>query len=145
MHLAIRPDNSFNPDAGTARNAGPGEDQLKSYVADIARRIRSNWFHDGLRELRVDHILTTNYDYAPGDGATSGTAVAGSTETRYGLFRCHKGDHRKTVWHIHGEAAAPDTILLGHDHYVRYSGRIQEYLRPSLRYPPASRILTLSG
>lgn len=32
---------------------------------------------------------------------------------------------------MHGEASAPETLLLGHDHYVRYCGRIQEYLRPS--------------
>lgn len=114
-----------------ARGSLVGEDQLKERVAEVAHQVTGNWFHNALRELPITDILTTNYDYALSSPDPSVEVIAGSTETKYSLFRRQGGQGRQTVWHIHGEAAAPETILLGHDHYVRYSGRIQEYLRPS--------------
>jgi hypothetical protein len=64
-------------------------------------------------------VLTTNYDYAleGGERWTNG----GSRETRYSLHRKYSavsGEMSKTVWHIHGEAALPQTICLGYEHYA---------------------------
>lgn len=110
--------------------SGVGEDHLKARVAEVARRVKGNWFHSTIRELPVSDILTTNYDYALTETDSPSDIVPGSTETKYSLFRRQKFSGT-TVWHIHGEATAPDTLLLGHDHYVRYSGRVQQYLRPT--------------
>lgn len=106
------------------------EADLKDHVAGVARRVHPNWFHDSIASLPVSEVLTTNYDYTLLPEYSGVEVTPGSTETKYSLFRRHRA-RGQWVWYIHGEASAPDTLLLGHDHYVRYSGRIQEYLRQS--------------
>lgn len=119
--------------ARAAQRSGVQEGDLKRRVAEVAREVQPNWLHKDLQALPVSDILTTNYDYALTLSYSTGHSITpGSTETKYSLFRTQQ-HHNKRVWHMHGEAAAPDTLLLGHDHYVRYSGRIQEYLRPTTR------------
>ncbi len=122
--------------ARAAQQSGLEEGDLKARVAEVARRVQPNWLHELLLGLPVSDILTTNYDYSLTAGSSPADAIIpGSTETKYSLFRTQQGQGKR-VWHMHGEAAAADTLLLGHGHYVRYSGRIQEYLRPSTRGLP---------
>lgn len=37
-------------------------------------------------------------------------------------------DDEKSIWHIHGEAARPDTMILGHYFYGKEIAKIQEYI-----------------
>lgn len=34
----------------------------------------------------------------------------------------------KSIWHIHGEAAKPDTMILGHYYYGKLLSRVQQYI-----------------
>lgn len=44
------------------------------------------------------------------------------------------------IWHIHGEAAKPDTMIIGHYYYGRLLSRIQKYTAETIqRYKIAER------
>lgn len=93
-----------------------------------------------LLSVQFDHILTTNYSYEIErvlnlQVTQSGknckklmrhTEVRSRAETRYLLHtynqitsenRVHK------IWHIHGEARKPDSVVLGHNYYGQLLGR----------------------
>jgi hypothetical protein len=111
--------------------SGDREDALKTYVASLVRQIAPFGMHQRLRGLPVRHILTTNYDYAIERADSFGFIPAHlSSESRYSLFRRHHSANQ-FVWHIHGEADRPATIVLGHDQYVGYLTKTKNYLTPS--------------
>jgi hypothetical protein len=122
-----------------ALQSGITERKLKEDVATQVRKIRPNWLHKEIRNLPVTDILTTNYDYALSYKIANEQASSGSTERKYSLLRSYKdNENEMRIWHIHGEAKAPESIMLGHDQYVRYLGQIQNYLRPqSKKFPSA--------
>src|SRR5207249_1336469 len=92
--------------------SGDREDRLKSEVARLVERITPGTVHRRLRSVRVQNILTSNYDYA----LERAVAVADDPahlgrESRYSLFRRRQSGHQ-FIWHIHGEGERPSTITL---------------------------------
>lgn len=99
------------------------ESELKRKVADLTANLCSNSYHQSLSCAVPIHILTTNYDYNL-EKSFRGEAIKANIqdESRYSAFRRREIGGR-FIWHIHGELQAPDTILLGYDHY---SGQLQK-------------------
>ena len=98
-----------------------------------------------LLSLPFDHILTTNYSYelervACGRGEADGrfcrrlarhTDGADRAEARYLLHTYNAvsfGGNAHKLWHIHGEARKPQSIVLGHYYYGKLLGKIQAEL-----------------
>ena len=95
--------------------------------------------------LGFDDILTTNYSYelemaVKGMGKMSENIIKSFSkniipgkraETKYLLSTCNvvsNADARYRIWHIHGEARKPDSMILGHYYYAFLLKRIMEYL-----------------
>ena len=92
-----------------------------------------------------DHILTTNYSYELERAANSRihydgkgcektvrhTDIVSRAETKYLLHTYNEisfQEHTNRIWHIHGEARKPDSIILGHYYYGKQLFKIQEIL-----------------
>ena len=114
------------------------EDRLKEKVARLVKRIDPIHVHQRIRNLQVRHILTPNYDYALERAMVSPHELANfGRENRYSLFR-RRQSGAQFIWHIHGEADHPATIMLGHDQYVGYLVKIKTYLSPARGHRDAS-------
>lgn len=95
--------------------------------------------------IPFDHILTTNYSYeiervadkrVKADGLfckklQDYNPPATKSETKYMLHTYNKirfqGREHK-IWHIHGEARKPDSVVLGHYYYGKLLGKYQDLL-----------------
>ena len=113
------------------RQKGRPEDFMTEIGQTFAQLPTSD-LHRRLMQLPFRHVVTTNYDYAlekalepqadfrrPSDDFHAG-------ETKFSLFR-RRTLGEKYVWHIHGEAAVPTSIMLGHDHYTDYAAQVRRY------------------
>jgi hypothetical protein len=99
----------------------------KKRIADLVDAFRPNSFHQRLMSAPVRHVLTTNYDYTLERAATASYQRSNlQAETKYSLFR-RRIAGRRYVWHIHGEADAPNTITLGYDQYSGYLQKMRAY------------------
>lgn len=118
---------------------------IKDDIAEHCSKINPNRHHQKLRDLNISTYLTTNYDYAiekTFDESFGITKINQETKDyKYSLYRCHKLNNKKEVWHIHGEIDngyktdnvnqyASASIMIGHEHYGDYYRRIHQYLRP---------------
>lgn len=102
------------------------KDELKGnpLTDDLAGRIRK------IFEMKPDHILTTNYSYeveaaAAGKKKLSDSAIrdmqkhtseVAKCEPQYMIHTYNEADG-VPVWHIHGEARKPRSIVVGHYWY----------------------------
>lgn len=113
------------------------EIKLKREIKRLLKQIPANDLHHEVMDLPVSDILTTNYDWnlestLPG-GIKSAPYIPPVKGSKYALLRRRQaGD--KIVWHIHGEAYRPGTILLGYDPYSGYLAQIQSYMTKAVRY-----------
>lgn len=122
---------------------GDLEATLKRRVAENIGSLPHNDLHVQAMATVADaaarapqHIITTNYDYnlELGGQAASGLDFGASDtdETKYSLRRRRRatasGGGEVNVWHIHGEVDAPRTLMLSHDHYVRYINRMRRHV-----------------
>lgn len=110
---------------------------FRAEVREFSDQLRPNALHIKLLESSVRHILTTNYDLTlervlqPGINHIYNEGVV--AEQRYSAFRRHTlGDH--TFWHLHGDVAYPNSIMLGYDHYAGALQRIRQYVASGAHY-----------
>ena len=90
------------------------EIRLKEKIANLVlSKFTPNEFHTKFLNLNVEHILTTNYDYNLERSSYNdhGKAANVLTERKYNLFR-RRNVNDRYIWHIHGEADAPNSINL---------------------------------
>ena len=93
--------------------------------------------------LQLDTILTTNYTYEIEKSICSeflckvgrGSRFrkkAQITTGKYEMNQLHTyfsvAEDKPIVWHIHGESAKPDTMVLGHYQYGKLLAKIQQYV-----------------
>ncbi len=95
--------------------------------------------------LPVDTILTTNYTYELEKAlipdfkcyalrfckARKTTVFNTGKDAKRQLHTYYEYGNERSVWHIHGEAARPDTTVLGHYYYGKNLSKMQQYI-PSL-------------
>lgn len=94
--------------------------------------------------LPFDSVLTTNYTYEIEKAAIENfnckvgvackyrkkaKADAKDFESKQLNTYFEVLDSKKPLWHIHGEAAKPDTMILGHYYYGKLLAKIQPYIR----------------
>lgn len=96
--------------------------------------------------MGFDHILTTNYSYELEAAAFSCPEISKykitkcmqhtdevtAAESRYLLHTYNYvkfQEHANRIWHIHGEARKPDSMILGHYYYGNLLYKYQEFLK----------------
>ncbi len=97
--------------------------------------------------IGADHILTTNYSYeleiaALGDRESiskyvlknmiSHTKYVEKAEQQYLLSSFNRVTSNgvfNRIWHIHGEARKPDSVILGHYYYGELLYRLKDYIK----------------
>jgi len=121
---------------------------LRDHSRELYGAVETDDFGYVLRELLgmgFDHILTTNYSYEMEQAAAGAVTLSdeelaamrrqtGSVSRSkhpsllftYNYAEC--GDCPNRIWHIHGEARDPDSIVLGHQFYGNLLSRCRDYL-----------------
>lgn len=119
-----------------------GEERLMDVVTRNLSRLSSEPLNDFFGKLKINHLLTTNYDLATVQSFLS-KEVSGNhapvRETRYSLFRRLENDRsrkrrRRVVWQIHGSEEYTNSIMLGHEHYSGYLETIRQYVTSGVEY-----------
>jgi hypothetical protein len=98
--------------------------------------------YSALSELEISSYLTTNYDGTletclENKGFTIDENFSDSSEKVYSIRRkraYHSIHANKLIWHIHGEARYPKSVMLGFDQYCGSVGRIGAYLNGKYEY-----------
>jgi hypothetical protein len=129
-HLDVKPFTlAFDELILLVEKQGARRIDVERLVAEQIEQLRPGKYHKRVMTIRTQHILTTNYDYAlelaidPAH-SSGGYDISG----KYNLFRRRvAGD--VNVWHIHGEAEVPRSIILGYDNYSGTVQRIRQYLK----------------
>ena len=116
-----------------------GEGALDPSQAEILRAVLAGGF---------DHILTTNYTYELESAAVyperltksrllkMQKSTGGRAEGKYLLHTYMDipfGDKQNSVWHIHGEARKPDSVVLGHYYYGNLLCEIKKEVQKNRR------------
>lgn len=105
----------------------------------------------GILDVGFSEILTTNYDYAIEETSIYPRSITDKDLTRmiehtnlvkkpenryylhtYNLIEHHGNPQR--IWHIHGEARKPDSIIIGHYNYVNLVSKWREEIKKRERY-----------
>lgn len=118
----------------------------ESMVADKIADEKSLFLQKVL-ELPIKNILTTNYSYEL-------EQAAGIPAKKYYYFRCRKDTDTvkksikklrlytysdlsqvdRKIWHIHGDVATPDSVVMGHFYYGKLLREIQLRIRNFMPY-----------
>jgi len=129
----------------SARARDIKETELKKRTADLINSIQPNHFHSMIVESGVRHIITTNYDYNLENSVSLRFEEANlSRETKYSLFRRRKA-HDISIWHVHGESDAPNTLMLSHEHYTGAVQKMRGYLTSGRRLRKTTKSPFLVG
>lgn len=116
----------------TKRSKVPKEFLLKQHIAELIKVIKPNRIHDRIRNLPVDDIMTTNYDFTL-EGCLPKKAPSKIQERKYSLFR-HFLVEEKRFWHLHGDIQKPSSITLGFEHYGGQLQRLRNYMATGTDY-----------
>lgn len=115
----------------TVKNSEHSEKDIKKFVAEYVRKIKSSIIHEAIVALDTENIITTNYDLSLESTLVSNTRKLTNsgyiTESKYNLFRNHSVDNKK-FWHIHGSSNAYLSITLGYEHYSGYLQHMRSYV-----------------
>ena len=94
-------------------------------------------FLRSLLDMPVDDILTANYAYelemAAGmkpdrrqySAKMQSTFPLKGTHRRFRLFQYYEANGKR-IWHVHGDIAKPETMLMGHYYYAKQLRAIQD-------------------
>jgi|GEM_PF-1071703 len=113
------------------RQKGQPEDFMWE-IGQTFSRLPASDLHRQIMALPFGNILTTNYDYAleksvePNADYFRPSDDFRARETKFSLFR-RRTCGGKPIWHIHGEASVPTSIMLGHDHYTDHAAQVRRY------------------
>jgi hypothetical protein len=116
-----------------ARRQQKNRTAVKTEVAELIKKLRPGEYHHKLVTLGIPNILTSNYDHALEIAACGdkGNPVHAKSP-KYNLFR-RRSCGNIDVWHIHGDADVPRSIVLGYDHYAGTIERMRQYLKRGYR------------
>jgi len=121
---------------------------IKENIATFFQISSDNELHKEIVNSGIEHILTTNYDYAfekvliknfnnEGKEIPRGTNEILNSIKRRSIFK----KENLSVWHMHGEinqritksdnSYTSNSILIGNEHYSSYFYKIQKYVKSS--------------
>lgn len=106
-------------------------DKLYSDVKkDIAKmlsdvKLPENSIHEKIKSLKINNIMTTNYDYLLEYVYDKDFQYKGSLSGKYRFDRIAQ-NCGVNFYHVHGFIDNPKTICLGYEHYVGISQRLRQ-------------------
>ena len=80
-------------------------------------KLPENAIHKKLREIKINSILTTNYDYLLEYVFNDTYSHRGDTSKKY-LFEPTSTQNGINFYHLHGMVASAKSICLGYEHYI---------------------------
>lgn len=99
---------------------------LKRRIAGLVEKIEKNEIHERVSSGEYQHILTTNYEHSLENVHKHSKSALSNRglikESKFNIFRNHELNGIN-YWHIHGDGEAPNSIVLGYEHY---SGQLQQ-------------------
>lgn len=111
-----------------------------------------------LANLPFDVILTTNYTYELEEVWYSNynnlsekfqRELAYNTDERDAKYLIHTfnkvSDNAKPIWHIHGEARRPSSIILTHDEYIKLIEKIVTHNKQGKKYETMRNDLAMTS
>lgn len=102
----------------------------------------------GLVGRKYDAIITTNYTYEIEQALISDFKIEMSKSCKWRHKTCKDKSRNETeklyqymyidemelpIWHIHGEAAKPDTMVIGHYYYGKLLAVVEKYAAEAIR------------
>lgn len=125
------------------------QNALKKHHKDLYGRIGSDAQKEVLLQILTsgfDHIITTNYSYELEMAGIGKSEITDYTlkhlmrssipsekaDTKYCIRTYNEvmfERKKNKIWHIHGEARKPSSIILGHYYYGNLFFKIREYIR----------------
>lgn len=133
------------------------DEQLRKFVTDNAKEVNNRKYNaktldliHGFCNLNPDAILTTNYTYEIECSLMADFSVATGKSHKYRKKAVDLKVDKKTgklhqyfeiptetatqrIWHIHGELAKPNTMIIGHYYYCELTSMIQQYIHQFIR------------
>ena len=116
----------------------------KDFFGEVSEELREQL--QTLLEMDFDDILTTNYSYEIEASAISKGTVSDyflkktcknvvdgeKAEPKYLLHTCQSipfNGRPNRIWHIHGEARKPDSMILGHYYYATLLHKMVDFVQ----------------
>lgn len=124
------------------------DERLKALASELLKAKNNEEKNAFLRkffDLPMDDILTANYSFeleiADGMKQSKGayshslkkTKELGSSEEKLRTYQYHQLKNGKRIWHIHGDAAKPSTMIMGHYYYAKQLREIQDCAARTVR------------
>jgi hypothetical protein len=117
-----------------AERQGKRRIEVERLVAEQIQKLEASEYHKRVMTLGTQHVLTTNYDYALELAIDRAHSEGGyKVLPKYNVFR-HRTAGDIKVWHIHGEAAYPRSLILGYDNYTGTVQKMRQYIKSSAGY-----------
>lgn len=122
------------------------DEQMKNISMHLAELIPPEEEQKVLRQfaqLPIEAILTTNYTYEMEKSLSTDFSCKAGCKCKYRksrnpdaskyeaeqLYTCFElSENTPSIWHIHGEAARPGTMIIGHYYYGKLIAKAQKYL-----------------
>ncbi len=128
------------------------ETLVKQAIVKQMESYRSNDLFDRLINLRVEHLLTTNYDYVADNALISfhyyeEKKERDKSERTFSIHRkmCYiKESQKKYLWKIHGELSNIGSIMLGYNHYCNYVGQIKAFITGNYEFAKKAELGIIS-
>ena len=127
--------------AATHDNVDKSMVELCQKLRGITLDEKQKAFGRRILELPFERIITTNYTYE------LECSVSENKTFRCRYFQQHRerdmslfgyipvtiGEEEKQIWHIHGHACAPNSVIMGHYFYGKLLSSIQSYIPKMLK------------
>lgn len=117
---------------------------LSNEMMKITMTTERESFLQNLISLPVDEVMTTNYSFeieiAHGmkpdkrqySARLTPTFVLQEKHRKFRLYQYYPLNEKR-IWHIHGDAAKPDTMLMGHYYYAKQLRSIQDCVAKTIQ------------
>lgn len=127
--------------AATHDNVDKSMVELCQKLRGITLDEKQKAFGRRILELPFDRIITTNYTYelerSVSENKTFRCRYFEKKRERdmslFGYIPVTVGEEEKQIWHIHGHACAPNSVIMGHYFYGKLLSSIQSYISTMLK------------
>lgn len=127
--------------AATQDNVDKSMVKLCQKLREITLNEEQKVFGKRILSLPFDRIITTNYTYELERSVSENKVFRcrysqkhkESDMTLFGHIPVNIGGDEKQIWHIHGHACAPNSVIMGHYFYGKLLSGIQDYIPKMLR------------
>ena len=127
--------------AATRDNVDKSMVELCQKLKEITLNEEQKAFGKRILSLPFDRIITTNYTYELERSVSENKVFRcryfekkrERDMSLFGYIPVTIGEEEKHIWHIHGHACAPNSVIMGHYFYGKLLSSIQSYIPKMLK------------